>query len=100
MTLWEGKWLILGATLLAAVLGFEYITLTPNKFEARLILRLYQLTTLMTIPHSMQLMPLILKAQQKLEVLFPSIIQVDSPFSKLPGYILQTHFTSSLRMIP
>ena len=36
LTLWEGKWLILGATLLAAVLGFAYITLTPNKFEARL----------------------------------------------------------------
>ena len=36
LTLWEGKWLILGATLLAAVLGFAYISLTPNKFEARL----------------------------------------------------------------
>lgn len=36
LTLWEGKWLILGATLLAAVLGFAYITLTPNKFEASL----------------------------------------------------------------
>ena len=36
LTLWEGKWLILGATLLAAVLGFAYITLTPNNFEAKL----------------------------------------------------------------
>ncbi|MBT6533397.1 MAG: hypothetical protein HOM03_10565, partial [Marinovum sp.] len=27
LTLWEGKWLILGASLLAAVLGFAYITL-------------------------------------------------------------------------
>ena len=36
LTLWEGKWLILGATLLAAVSGFAYITLTPNKFEASL----------------------------------------------------------------
>ena len=36
LTLWEGKCLILGATLLAAVLGFAYITLTPNNFEAKL----------------------------------------------------------------
>ena len=36
LTLWEGKWLILGASLLAAVLGFAYITLTPNNFEAKL----------------------------------------------------------------
>jgi len=33
MVLWTGKWLIAGITLLAAVLGYIYIVLTPNDFE-------------------------------------------------------------------
>ena len=36
MVLWTGKWLIAGITLLAAVLGFIYIVLTPNDFETKL----------------------------------------------------------------